>query len=49
MTSGSGQDGVDAPLPIFPLSTAKNARYDVYNKHNKTLKGGDKKTDWLGT
>lgn len=47
--SGSEQGGVNSFFPYLPLSTTKNAGQTTTVKHKKTLKGGKKNVDWLGT
>ena len=44
------KDGIDVFFPI-PLVTTKNITFGHYgqNKHKKSLKGGEKKTDHLGS
>lgn len=41
-------DGVHILSLFFPLSTTSKCMRNTYNK-DKTLKGVEKKADWLGT
>ena len=45
-TSGCGQDGVDELLPILPEKYSENT-WTSRMKHEKTLKGGEEKADWI--
>lgn len=43
-----GKDGVDILFPIS-VSTTKSPGHYVLNKHKKTVKGRERKVDWLRT